>query len=305
MSTNISWADETWNPLVAVRSMTDNHYVDDDELRGWACVKVSPGCANCYASEMNETRRFGLGTGLPYTVWAMSQATPILDEAALAKPLRWRNPRRIFVCSMTDLFGEWVRDEWLDRIFAVMEATPHHTYLILTKRPERMREVVRSITNAMGFVNALKGGGGPGWVFPNVHLGVSCEDQERWDERVPVLLDTPAAVRWVSAEPLLGPIDGTRTNIGDYELLNAFKGFVWSDGSLPDLIAPSEALDWIVVGGESGRGFRPMDVEWAGSLVRQCKTAGVPVWFKQGSGIRPQMVTTLDGMAYHELPVTR
>ncbi|MBI5289947.1 MAG: phage Gp37/Gp68 family protein [Chloroflexi bacterium] len=281
MTTKIEWCDETWNPIRA-RMAPGQKY---GEGAGWACVRVSPGCLNCYAATLNKR----LGTGLDYTVPAMGQVKMYLDEKTLLAPLRWRKPRRVFVCSMTDVFGEWVPDEWLDRIFAVMALAPQHTFQVLTKRSARMREYhapgqlrdvhVVDAAYEMGYM--LPPAHLLTWPLPNVWLGVSAEDQERADERIPHLLSTPAAVRWVSAEPLLGPVELTRLRHPSGDNLNALWGCTWVDGSIPDQTGPSERLDWIVTGGESGPGARPMDLAWARSLRDQCAAAGVAFFMKQ------------------------
>lgn len=259
--TKIEWATHTWNPLRARR--------ESDGKPGWHCEKVSAGCASCYAETFNGRRLPGGGTGLAYTKRSRAQVETYLDEKVLVEPLRWRKPRLVFVCSMTDLFGEWVLDEQIDRMFAVMALASSSTFMVLTKRAER----------ALTYLTADRGGGRDtrdrigercgddhgwtetepsdepfGWPLPNVWLGVSCEDQATADERIPHLLATPAAVRFVSAEPLLGEIDLVR----------------WERG-----------LDWLIVGGESGPGARPCDVAWVRSLVEQCREAGVAPFVKQ------------------------
>ena len=242
--TKIEWTDATWNPIVG-------------------CSVVSPGCTNCYAMRLAGTRmkhhpsRAGLTRD--------SKAGPVWTgevrfmEQWLIQPLRWAKPRMIFVCAHADLFHEAVPDEWIDRIFAVMAMAPQHTFQVLTKRPERMREylhspvVIDSIANA---AHDIDGGiGAPILPLPNVWLGVSVEDQRRADERIGILGSTPAALRWVSAEPLLGRIDF------DIDQL--------------------QVIDWVVAGGESGPGARPMHPDWARSLRDQCAAAGVQFLFKQ------------------------
>jgi len=265
VSTKIEWTDETWNPIRA--------RVSYDTI-GWHCERVSPGCENCYAERINRDR---FGTGLPYTRPSRDKVSVCLDEKVLVQPLHWRKPRRVFVCSMTDLFGEWVPDDMLDRIFAVMALAPQHTFQVLTKRPERMREYfrpewkdggdrlrwrARGIAEHVAYLNATgphpKTMVIPYLPLPNCWLGVSAEDQRWWDERVPELLATPAAVRFVSAEPLLSPIE---TGWDEW-------GYV-------------ERPDWLIVGGESGPGARPCDISWIRSLRDQCQAAGVPVFVKQ------------------------
>jgi protein gp37 len=173
-------------------------------------------------------------------------------EDRLDQPLRWRKPRRVFVNSMSDLFHESLTYEQIEKVFDVMiDGGAHHIYQVLTKRPDRMKAFVeRYLSPALLPV-----------VLRNVWLGVSCEDQKTADERIPLLLQTPAAVRFVSAEPLLGPIDFRAVRWGH---ANALTG-----------------LDWIIVGGESGPGARRCDVAWVRSIVRQCSEASVPVFVKQ------------------------
>lgn len=240
--TGIEWTDATWNPI-----------------RG--CSRVSEGCRNCYAETV--ANRFK-GEGQPYAgliakggQWngSIKFVPEMLDQ-----PLRWRKPRRIFVNSMSDLFHENVPDEVIDKVFAVMALARQHTFQILTKRPERMRDYMNS--DALIERNSVVIGARNSMIlWPHVWLGVSVEDQKALDERLPLLLDTPAAVRWISAEPLLGPVD-----------LSCWPIYG------PDR---EQMLNWVVVGGESGPHARPMHPEWARSLRDQCAAAGVPFLFKQ------------------------
>jgi len=303
-STGIQWTDATWTPLRARRH-------DDGVRDGWACVRVSPGCVNCYAATLNESQRFGRGTGLDYTVPSLAKVEHYLHEETLTQPLRWKKPRRIFVCSMTDIFGEWVTDEWLDRIFAVMALTPQHTYQVLTKRPERMRayltgewRAVRVLDTARAIADSIDE---LAWPLPNIWLGVSVEDQERADERIPLLLDTPAAVRFLSCEPLLEEVDiaigacvhcrGRRWTDDE----NSIEGARLPCGAcnpggwdVPDIERPQ--IDWVIVGGESGAGARPFDLAWARSLVQQCRAAGVAPFVKQlGSHVLDRNDAGFDG----------
>lgn len=228
--TAIEWATDTWNPV-----------------RG--CAPVSEGCRNCYA--MRQAHRFS-GPGMPYE--GLTRATsdgpkwtgkvrlvPELIEA----PLRWRKPRRVFVNSMSDLFHPEVPDGFITHVWSVMRQAKQHTFLILTKRPERMAAWAAQWCHAGGF-----------GVLRNVWLGVSCEDQATADERIPHLLATPAAVKFVSAEPLLGQIDLTK--VEEYA-----------------------RLSWVIAGGESGPGSRPCHPEWVRSLRDQCQAAGVAFFYKQ------------------------
>ena len=268
-TTSIEWTDETWNPI-----------------RG--CSIVSKGCTNCYA--MKQAHRFS-GRGGPYEgLTTRTHGGPVwtgkvrLVPELLDAPLRWRKPRRVFVNSMSDLFHGDVPDEFVNKIFAVMALCPQHTFQVLTKRPERMRDyATRARYRSPMWREAAVGVAIPGveygsaawferqralpsWPLPNVWLGVSVEDQATADERIPLLLETPAAVRFVSAEPLLWPVDLNR----DY-----FNGRWFGD-----------LLHWVIVGGESGPGARPCNVEWIRSIAEQCKAAAAAVFVKQ-LGVRP------------------
>lgn len=236
------------------------------------CTECSPGCANCWARQMHE--RF--------------HADPFSHvhtlPSVLSKPLRRRKPTTYFVCNTSDLFHPSVPFEFIAAVYGVMAATPQHTYLVLTKRPERRAEFMRwiaplgkereccwqatakldrSVDDPLPVVDA--------WPLPNVWEGVTAEDQQRADERIPVLLDTPAAHRWVSAEPLLGAID-----------MWAFLKSDLRDRSLAALKGPPmPGLDQIIIGGESGKGARPCDVQWIRDIVRKCREAGVKCFVKQ------------------------
>jgi protein gp37 len=249
------------------------------------CSVVSPGCTNCYAMRLAGTRMKHHPSRAGLT--QESKAGPVwtgevrLNEAALLQPLRWRRPRRIFWNAHGDLFHPNVPDEWIDRVFAVCaltssvagangQPTGGHQHQILTKRPERMRDYFadprsneRMVEQAYR-IGLMPGIGAPRdrWPLPNVWLGVSAEDQARADERIPHLLATPAAVRFLSCEPLLGSVD-----LHD-AMMRQVNGF-----------APR--IDWVIVGGESGPGARPMDPDWARQLRDQCEAAGVPFFFKQ------------------------
>jgi len=308
--TKIEWTDATWNPITG-------------------CSVVSPGCTNCYAMRLAGTRLRHHPTRAGLT--RDSKAGPVwtgevrFNEAALDQPLRWRRSRMIFVCAHGDLFAEGVPDAWIDRIFAVMALCPQHVFQVLTKRPERMRAYVSSIGARLGEIMAVRiphpatANGGVLWdllhpaafaaPLPNVWLGVSVEDQRRANERIPVLLDTPAAVRWISAEPLLGPVDFNRISRKDPKpphnawTESALYGCVtpWAEGqSLADLAGAVPLLDWIVAGGESGPGARPMHPEWARSLRDQCAEAGVPFLFKQWGAWLPMPERAHFKEAYRE-----
>lgn len=244
--TKIEWTDATWNPIVG-------------------CSVVSPGCTNCYAMRLagGRLRHHPSRAGLT----APSKAGPVwngqvrLIESAIEQPLRWARPRRVFVCAHGDLFHENVPEQWIDRVFAVMALSPQHTFQVLTKRPERMRAYVRVLSDDHDIAFHSP------WPVGNVWLGVSVEDQTRAEERIPILLDTPAAVHFISAEPLLGPVDIRR----------------WlHDGACREAtVCDDPHLDWAICGGESGPGARPMHRDWARSLRDQCAAAGTPFFFKQ------------------------
>lgn len=223
--TGIEWTDATWNPVTG-------------------CTKVSPGCDNCYAETFSERFR---GTPGHYFEGGFDiQVRP--DK--LDQPLRWKKPRRIFVNSMSDLFHKDVPDEFILGVFGVMAQATQHTFQILTKRHARMRSLLtRWAAEVSWLANPL----------PNVWLGVSTEDQKWADIRIPALLDTPAAVRFISAEPLLGPID------------------IFANSS----IDRDPGLDWVIVGGESGHRARPMHPDWARVLRDECVDAKIPFLFKQ------------------------
>lgn len=280
--TKIQWTDASWTPIRARR----RDGLPNKGGGGWACQRVSAGCQNCYAATINKR----LGTGFDYDAKGIAASDIYLDEKALTQPLHWRRPRRIFVCSMTDLFGEWVPDEMIDRVFAVMALAPQHTFQVLTKRPARMRRylsnddrmyVLRSMIEELteGYTKCR-------WPLPNVWLGVSVEDQQRADERIPELLATPAEVRFISCEPLLGPVNLRAVKPDAFSIIDALDGS-WEQ-SLPEwegnveYVPDGPHIDWIIGGGESGPGARPCDVGWARSVVRQCQAAGVAVFYKQG-----------------------
>lgn len=274
--TGIAWTDASWNPV-----------------RG--CTRVSPGCVHCYAETV--AARFS-GPGQPYQGLAQWVTRPggerearwtgklAFVETMLDQPLRWRRPRRIFVNSMSDLFHEAMPDEWIDRVFAIMALAPQHVFQVLTKRPERARAYLASLpatgapdrlTRIAARIGAETRGyrGSAGLVdrpLPNVWLGVSVEDQARADERIPILLDTPAAVRWISAEPLLGPLDLDRW-------LPYSQHWRQAEPSRASLGLP--CLEWVVIGGESGPGARPFTLGWGKDLIRQCRAGSAAVFMKQ------------------------
>ena len=218
-NTAITWTDHSWNP--------------------WqGCHKVSTACDNCYM--YREKKRYGQDPG---TVVRSSNKT-------FNQPLRWWEPAKVFTCSWSDFFIEEA-DEWRFWAWYIIMKTPHLTYQILTKRPERIKD-------------CLPKDWGNGW--PNVWLGVTAENQEMADLRVPILLQIPAAVRFVSVEPMLGPVD-----LDSYLVVGA--DYPWS--------IMCKGIDWVICGGESGPRARPMHPDWVRSLRAQCQVVGVPFFFKQ------------------------
>jgi len=255
--TSIEWTDASWNPVVG-------------------CTEVSPGCANCYAARLAATRlrhtsqyknlaRNSAQAGPRWT----AQVRFLPDR--LEEPLHWRKPRRIFVCDMGDLFHESVPDEFLASVFRIMSRASHHTFQVLTKRAARMKQFVSSVKEWEGFHThngePPKGYGGHGqivgsqWPLPNVWLGVSVENQHFAEERIPLLLGTPAVVRFLSCEPLLSDLNLR----------------MWVN---PNRM-PMYTVRWVIAGGESGLNARPMQPDWVRSLRDQCIAAAVPFFFKQ------------------------
>jgi protein gp37 len=295
-ATSIEWTDVTWNPI-----------------RG--CSVISPGCVNCYA--MKQAHRFS-GAGKAYEsltklTTAGPQWTGFIKEvhSALSEPVRWRNPKRVFVNSMSDLFHENVSFDFIDQVFGVMAGCRYlarrgdvfdgHTFQVLTKRPARMREYLsRDRRAAWARAAAMHCGGkdpdgihdqalyGPP-ALPNVWLGVSVENQKYADERIPLLLETPAAVRFISYEPALGPLDLQRVPIpapgaASYGLTGVAQPLTEKDTEPDDWkywTKHGANLDWVIVGGESGPGARPFDIAWARAVVQQCAAAGVACFVKQ------------------------
>jgi len=286
MTTKIQWTEETWNPIVG-------------------CSVVSPGCTNCYAmrrtaprlSKNPATQQYH-GTVQPSKggyVW--TGKIGIAGDTAFLKPLRTKKPTMFFVNSMSDLFHENVPDEVIDRIFAIMALCPQHTFQVLTKRSARMRgyldEAIGRIADAVQPLRTDKLPVGPlphvepgahWWPLPNVWLGVSVEDQTRADERIPDLLATPAAIRFISAEPLLGPLDLADLTIADDNPGDQHMSALYCEEPFEEVeLEPwkDNTLDWVIVGGESGKGARPMHPDWARDIRDQCVAARVPFFFKQ------------------------
>lgn len=295
--TSIEWTDYSANLI---------RYRDADGKDVWACAKVSPGCAHCYSEAIAHRYK----RGGPFTKDQVRKVTPYFAEEEATKILRSKSlaGKRVFIGDMTDVFGEWVPDELLDKMFAVFAMCPDVTFQVLTKRADRLREYFCERTPNDIWVSLLQEHDSYGiyqqapewihrfqsryrttedyhggiqkerfqWHFPhawplsNVWIGASCEDQQRADERIPHLLQAPAAVRFLSCEPLLGPVDLSQfifpkpgTDARAYER------------------QPDPGLHWVIVGGESGGDSRPCQINWVRSIVGQCKTAGVACFVKQ------------------------
>jgi protein gp37 len=283
---------ETWNPSVG-------------------CSVVTPGCTNCYAQRM-AARLEAMGSakyaGITHKTrgGAVWNGVVRLDEGALDIPLRHKSPRCYFVNSMSDLFHESLPDSAIDRVFSVMQRARHHIFQVLTKRDDRMREYVSRFRPSIpldgyltrdGLASVESPRGSPmfspdRWPLPNVWLGVSVEDQKRADERIYALLRTPAAVRFLSCEPLLGPI-----NLDLYLPLPSMA---------PASANADASIDWVIAGAESGPGARPCSVSWIRAIRDQCAEAGVPFYYKQFATRAGKKIPTpvLDGRRWTEFPTT-
>lgn len=292
MSTKIEWTDETWSPVTG-------------------CTQISEGCKNCYAKRMSKrlAGRCGYPKDEPFLVTTHS--------SRLFKPFHWKKPKRIFVCSMGDLFHKSVENEFIAAVFGVMAANPQHIFLILTKRPDRMLEWFRIIQKQEDgpslecafqawndeAINHPEGFSGPihrhgpapdaPWPLPNVHIGVTAENQSRADERIPVLLQIPAAKRFVSCEPLLGPINFD-SNLGGTRWIGGQRGCgathshsTGHDGCRQPHHHHDDrcnhGLNQVIVGAETGPGKRAMELDWARSLRDQCQITNTPFFFKKDS----------------------
>ncbi|HYL89157.1 MAG TPA: phage Gp37/Gp68 family protein [Burkholderiales bacterium] len=229
---NIEWTEMTWNPVTG-------------------CTKISQGCKNCYAERMAK-RLKAMGSGRYRAGFEVTLHPDLLDV-----PRRWRQPRSVFVNSMSDLFHEDVPDAYIESVFETMNACPQHTFQVLTKRAGRLATLAPRLS----------------WA-PNVWMGVSVEDI-RVADRIDLLRTVPAKVRFLSLEPLIGPLDALRL----------------------------EGISWVIVGGESGPRARPMKPEWVNSILRQCRAAGTAFFFKQWGGVRKDLSgRKLNGAFYNEMP---
>lgn len=260
-NTTIEWTGATWNPVTG-------------------CVEVSEGCDHCYARTFAERWR-----GTPGHAFEQGFDVKLWPER-LTLPLQWRKPKQIFVTSMSDLFLDVVTTAYCARVFATMALARHHVFQVLTKRPGRMRslltapdfqDLVRVEADRLAAAWPRLEPGPWQWPLPNVWAGVSVEN-ERWAHvRLPLLAQTPAAVRFASCEPLLGPVDLRP----------------WLDGG----------LDWVIVGGESGAGHRPFDLDWARQIRDDCVDQQVSFFFKQVGGRTPKAGgRLLDGRTWDQMP---
>ena len=230
---NIEWTEMTWNPVTG-------------------CTKISQGCKRCYAERMAK-RLVAMGSERYRNGFRVTVHPDLLDV-----PRKWRQPRVVFVNSMSDLFHEDVPEAYIARVFETMRDCSHHTFQILTKRADRLAALADRLP----------------WP-KNVWMGVSVEDS-RVLERIDCLRSVPAAIRFLSLEPLIGPLDNLRL----------------------------DRIDWVIVGGESGPKARPMKREWVTSILKQCRIAGAAFFFKQWGGVRKDMTgRTLDGRTYDEMPL--
>lgn len=315
--TSIQWTEFTNNPFRARAvgsTLTKGGY---DSGVGHYCEKIGPDCKNCYSSDMQP--RFGLPVFQEQRGGAIET---FIDGDKLAAVIRRKKPAKIFWCDMTDMFGEWIPNEWIAACFGVMAATPQHTHQVLTKRAARLpewfawveerqdagsgrwntaAEVCRSYALDVHPWRAPDGSMPPGpgrellgydrrWPLPNVHVGVSVGNQETADQRIPRLLEplVKAAVRWVSYEPAIGPVDFDRIDatkagwrsVNGFPEPTAISAFgEWQEAPMRARL--QNGIDWVVCGGESGDKARPFELAWARSVRDQCAAADVPFFMKQ------------------------
>jgi protein gp37 len=341
--TTIEWADKSWNPLRArlaicrlckqpfnVSTHTGSPewkkaYTDAVQINvnggamphpfapfaepkvGWACQKCAPECAHCYAEHMNVENGGNpgrMGTGVAYAADQNEKIEHFVHEPTLLQPLSWKSPRRIFPCSMTDLYGSWVPDNVLDLLYAVMAMTPQHTYIVLTKRPERRKRYLdelaeqdnvgtRITSAAVKLSKDNKAVVEGDWPLPNVIEMGSFGTQAEAERQAPILAATRAARIGLSCEPLLEPLE--------------LPACILADSPATLLNPGSRRLSWIIVGGESGEAARPMDVMWARSIRRQVGVQNIPFFMKQlGSNVREEghriKLRDRHGRDYQEFP---
>ena len=269
----IEWTEKTWNPASG-------------------CTKISDGCKNCYAETMAK-RLKAMGIKEYENGFAVT-----LHPSRLREPLERKKPTMYFVCSMGDLFHEDVPFEFIYKIWVVMINSSQHTFQVLTKRPDRMFEFI----SVYAPVRAMTGETyGTDFLPKNIWLGVTAENQEQADKRIPILLDTPAALRFVSIEPMLSHIDLTKYLVryrcyscGQESLESPDKCPSCGHSELGDKYF-SSAIDWVIVGGETGTGARPLQYEWVKDIQEQCKAAHIPFFFKKWGKLAQSDKSFIDG----------
>ena len=277
MGTNsaIEWTDHTFNPWTG-------------------CTKIGPGCDHCYAEGW--AKRSGI------VQWGSGAERRRTSAANWRQPLRWNAQAqrlgiryRVFCASLADVFDNAVPAQWRAELFDLISRTPHLDWLLVTKRIGNAKTMMADALHR----NPAALSDGRIWPLPNVWLGVSTERQQEADERIPDLLQTPAAVRFISTEPLLGPIDLTGVKI---DFMPGYFGDALQPHHVPycDRHHRYPKLDWVIVGGESGPGARPMHPDWARGLRDQCATAGVPFFFKQWGAYRPNFPQYADEFGVEE-----
>lgn len=294
-TTKIEWCDATWSPLrvrvkndagaiAAAKGYTSLIKIGERMAGhvGQHCEHVSEGCENCYSETEQHRCLPNNGTGLPFDRRSRDLVEPFVDKKVLIQPLRWKTPKKIFVENQSDLFGEWYTDEMIDRVVAVATLC-QHTFQYLTKRPARMlkyfsndglQDRLTEIYDKEGWQVMLP--------LSNVWLGVSVEDQATADERIPLLLQTPAAVRFVSYEPALGPVDFTSIPLCMDDTEPSSEQIAASNPMACHYIRHgAPGIDWLIAGGESGPKARPAHPQWFRDARDQCQAAGVAFFFKQ------------------------
>ena len=293
-NTSIHWTQKTWNPTIG-------------------CKRVSSGCDSCYAFALHDKRHVAWKHGNYPTApeqyhKPFSQVQLMPDR--LEDPLHWKKPCMVFVNSMSDVFHEDIPDEFILKMFTVMRRASQHTFQILTKRPDRMYLFMQQLAWRTPTTEEREAGGltGYGWQaylakehaipLPNVWLGVSVENQDAADSRISTLAETPAAVRFLSCEPLLGPIVFDPEWLWCEYYVPSYELQHWADSGARQV----QLIHWCIVGGESGPRFRPMNPDWARSIRDQCDEHGVAFFYKQGSDIRSGQHRELDGRLWEEFP---
>lgn len=276
MATKIEWSDEVWNPVTG-------------------CSSASEGCNNCYARRMSQRLkgRYGYPKDDPFRVTC--------HHDRLGKPLIWKEPRKVFVPSMGDLFHDEVQRDFRRKVFEVMCKADHHTYMILTKRP---LDLLRFVYNQIRY-SSMPGGSCLGYEVrklpDHIWVGTSVENHPRANQRVNAIAMVPASVNFISAEPLLGEIDLRDVVYGDRLnewKLNALTGEKYSGNKESMRFSSDNKISWVIAGAETGPGARPMELDWARGIRDQCVDAGVPFFFKKDSEGKRE----LDGRLWEQYP---